>query len=58
MMIRKSVLVFDAVLLSCALTLSACSNGTVSGMDGRSQFANAIAVTTPDPTSIPDRAIF
>ncbi len=58
MMIRKSTLVFDAVLLSCALTLSACSSAAVHGADGRSHFANTIAVMTPDANTIPDRAIF
>ncbi|WP_225198258.1 hypothetical protein [Gluconobacter oxydans] len=58
MMIRKKSLVFDAVLLSCALALSACSSGVANGTDGRSHFANSVAVVTPDPSSIPDRAIF
>ncbi|MBF0875717.1 hypothetical protein HKD21_02505 [Gluconobacter cerevisiae] len=58
MMIRKSVLVLDMMLLSCALALSACSSGLVNGGDARSHFANTVAITTPDATSIPDRAIF
>ena len=58
MMIRKKALVFDAVLLSCALALSACSGSVSNGADGRSHFANTVAVVTPDPSSIPDRAVF
>ena len=58
MMIRKSTLVLDVMVLSCALALSACSSGVVHGEDARSHFANTVAITTPDVESIPDRAIF